>query len=730
MFLKVARSSEALFDDLAPLNSYAKDPYSLPAIRRLAHESYFGNAPIAVHSSLTTEQDWASTVLITLSTGNPTDWPLRAHTLRGLGHEIMRMASAIVGPKATEKVWQAAVEGCDEAGRQFGADVVRLFRQDRLSISPLLTALAKMGKRYEILTDSICHQIVLPDDLQDYWMKKSRKSRYNLRRSFKRLKEELPSARLIRSRGETADSQKFSQCRYDFMNVMRRAWQFQELSNDERSKKFQFIEALIDIWAKAGQLEFVLLKADDLLLAASLNVIIDNVSWVVFQYYDNAYASHSPGRLLFWLHLEKAHELGDRLIELGGANDHWKSFWSNRKVRTVQVSWELNSRKSQLWALGKRIFSVLRRKSKYINNKVEIISLQDEACWNEHQTLLTELSNGAKNARPFNSYSYWFNLWKHRFCDNPFYLYHIENKAALLLREKMSKHHGLSYRKLVSIDTMSMACHSLLGPSNEDKLELLASMAKLTASRGSNLLTLYRQDEASYPILRNYLRLRNLPYRFDLFTQRQRIKLNEGFATYKSKLSKKMVKDVERRMRKVERDKDVSLSFQRYCGSEILDAGFDELWEKVLSVYNNTWQAIQTRKNFDDAAPFYGDLARSWANEEILDLALLYDGDKPIAFFLNVIDKNTLWLVLTGYLPKYKKLGVGAQLFYKLLEDCDRRGFHSIDLGGECNDWKVRWCNDQKPLYNVTMALSGRRAHFWELATDLRKLWQQTSLVY
>ena len=118
----------------------------------------------------------------------------------------------------------------------------------------------------------------------------------------------------------------------------------------------------------------------------------------------------------------------------------------------------------------------------------------------------------------------------------------------------------------------------------------------------------------------------------------------------------------------------------------------DEFWRDAYKISKKTYQyalggSFVNNIETPHLLTFLAD--RGW-----LRAYILYLEEKPLAFDLGYLHKNTYYDKNTGYDPKYKKFGVGTILLLKIIEDlCSDCHIHYIDFGAGDSAEKRRFCD-------------------------------------
>jgi hypothetical protein len=76
---------------------------------------------------------------------------------------------------------------------------------------------------------------------------------------------------------------------------------------------------------------------------------------------------------------------------------------------------------------------------------------------------------------------------------------------------------------------------------------------------------------------------------------------------------------------------------------------------------------------------------------------VLYDGDRPVTYWLCATYRGTLETRLTGYDPDYGKLRLGVYLLMRVIEDaCADPNLNLIDFGPGTFEYKLHYCSESR----------------------------------
>lgn len=167
------------------------------------------------------------------------------------------------------------------------------------------------------------------------------------------------------------------------------------------------------------------------------------------------------------------------------------------------------------------------------------------------------------------------------------------------------------------------------------------------------------------------------------------IKLPESIDEFEANLSRKFVKDVKRRKRKLETLGTIEYSRFNNCS--------DKVWSDVIdqcsSVEERSWLAdsedgeMRIRQN----SHFWKQYLQSQdASRRVVVWTIAIDG-VPVAFSFGIDSGSRRYSFSGHYDKKYKKYGLGIIVDKCMYEDAIDCNLESIDMGTGEADYKIRW---------------------------------------
>ncbi|HOB74845.1 MAG TPA: GNAT family N-acetyltransferase [Phycisphaerae bacterium] len=147
-----------------------------------------------------------------------------------------------------------------------------------------------------------------------------------------------------------------------------------------------------------------------------------------------------------------------------------------------------------------------------------------------------------------------------------------------------------------------------------------------------------------------------------------------------------------------------------------LAAGADEpalevVMQDALTVARASWQAStpEGRAICDDQTrDLFIESSRRMARRGMLDLSVLYFNGQPVSFTWGMARHPNTSILKMGFDPIIHKLSPGLVHIAELLRDSIDRGMCELDFGHEFIEYKSRWSQRRRPLYEITYFRRGR----------------------
>jgi CelD/BcsL family acetyltransferase involved in cellulose biosynthesis len=139
--------------------------------------------------------------------------------------------------------------------------------------------------------------------------------------------------------------------------------------------------------------------------------------------------------------------------------------------------------------------------------------------------------------------------------------------------------------------------------------------------------------------------------------------------------------------------------------------------DEVLALSEKTWQhANGTGIGSTPAVrTFYTSIAAESGLRGQLEIALLREGGKPIAFELNLAAERTVYNLKLGFDPGRADLSPGLVLRDAVLRRAIDRGISKFDFLGMAEPYKLHWTDTVRAHGNLLIARKGlaARSRWW-----------------
>ena len=163
-------------------------------------------------------------------------------------------------------------------------------------------------------------------------------------------------------------------------------------------------------------------------------------------------------------------------------------------------------------------------------------------------------------------------------------------------------------------------------------------------------------------------------------------------------LSPSFRKRLERRMRKLEREKGtVQIKHYQELGS------LEQAIETLFELHQKRWTKKGGLGAFEkpEIRKMLIQTAKLFAKKKWLELYFLTINNKPIAAQLDLAYGQKLLGNWCGFDPDYSKYSVGNLLMLKILEECAERGIIEFDFMQGAESYKFFWTNKFRQSINI-----------------------------
>lgn len=201
----------------------------------------------------------------------------------------------------------------------------------------------------------------------------------------------------------------------------------------------------------------------------------------------------------------------------------------------------------------------------------------------------------------------------------------------------------------------------------------------------------------------------------------------DSFEAWLSRRSKRIRQRLRQSSRSIFTERGMRLEFRR---DDPLDSG---LFPRMLAVEQSGWKGRGGTAILDDPAiaRFYSALAREAARADALRCAMLWDGERLVAFELGVLCERRLFLPKVGYDEGYADLSPGYVLAAEHIRHaCEDPGIDWYDKMGNGlspASYKLRYADQCDPLYRLTLyapGVAGTALYLRDAARARAKRWR------
>jgi CelD/BcsL family acetyltransferase involved in cellulose biosynthesis len=151
---------------------------------------------------------------------------------------------------------------------------------------------------------------------------------------------------------------------------------------------------------------------------------------------------------------------------------------------------------------------------------------------------------------------------------------------------------------------------------------------------------------------------------------------------------------------------------------EALTRAMDELF----ALRKSRSEAKGSQSNFLDEAVrrFHHDISRRFLAEGILNMQMIYDGEKPVSATYAYNYKKTIYVFQTAFDVQYKKWSTGGLMFLLILRQAFPEGFREFDMLKGDEPYKLKWTDVMRDEMNLTVYGRGWRGQGWRRLRQLK----------
>lgn len=160
----------------------------------------------------------------------------------------------------------------------------------------------------------------------------------------------------------------------------------------------------------------------------------------------------------------------------------------------------------------------------------------------------------------------------------------------------------------------------------------------------------------------------------------------------------------------------------------------DEIYDVCAGVAERTWQA-EDESQSTLCSPRVREVLRRLHHEAaklgMLDVNILYVGDRPAAYNYNYVANGRVYGLRCGYDATLRLDGCGRVLLYKMIEDSFRRGDTEHNFGPGDQPYKQRFSTDLRLAYSFRhYARYSLRSQLMNLRDEVAaRLWSEQALI-
>lgn|GEM_PF-3118621 len=312
--------------------------------------------------------------------------------------------------------------------------------------------------------------------------------------------------------------------------------------------------------------------------------------------------------------------------------------------------------------------------------------------------------------------------------------------AAAVLRQETVTRGGLRLRTLRAFDQASfMRVPTFLAPRGTEEVAALAlAPAFVQACRDAraDLVTLYRQDDATARPLTRALTAHGVHVREGLWTRAAQIVLPDDLAGHLARSRASLVRSRERTLRKLQHAGLPPPRALHLVASELDEAAWQatcaRLGALAATTWQRAWEAASERVDLDLTRAFERASLELWRRQGRLELHVLTLPDetgreRDAALAVTVGGEGRTWVVRAGYDPAFRAHGPGRLLLHEVIEHGHARGERLFELGGEVLGWKTQWADRYEDVGRLEWAGRTWKGRLWNLTQRLRSAAPPTS---
>lgn len=133
--------------------------------------------------------------------------------------------------------------------------------------------------------------------------------------------------------------------------------------------------------------------------------------------------------------------------------------------------------------------------------------------------------------------------------------------------------------------------------------------------------------------------------------------------------------------------------------------GIDQAYEALLSIEDRSWKHAHgtSISSVSRQTAFYRHLCQLAFQKNWLHLGFLYLDDRPVAYNLGLILRNTYYYLKTSYEYSLRPLSPATILRRNLVEELIERRVKELDFPGEPYEWERQWTDEVRWHQSLTL---------------------------
>ncbi len=278
----------------------------------------------------------------------------------------------------------------------------------------------------------------------------------------------------------------------------------------------------------------------------------------------------------------------------------------------------------------------------------------------------------------------WITAWERSFADRPV--------SVLTVRRD---------RRLVGLVPLLERSTGLVSPTNwhTPQFGLLAEddsarreLAQRLAAKARHRLDIGFLESGSQDLLELRTASAQLGHRIHERTimRSPYVRIDGEWSAYERHVGGKRLRELRRRLRKLENEGSVSIDFVRPTGSQLAT-----LLSEGFAVEGSDWKSEQGTAILSRAETerFYTDVAHWAAANASLVLGFVRVNDRPVAFDMCLEAHGRISVLKGGFDTAFRAFAPRTILLHASLERAFRKRLHSYEFLGADDDYKLPWSN-------------------------------------